>query len=60
MQMQRAACPHCGSGDVEALLPSRHRGDVLSGVPSASRRCMVCGIRWELDDIGLDLGDLLA
>ncbi|HUQ00201.1 MAG TPA: hypothetical protein VM093_07045 [Aeromicrobium sp.] len=61
MPMERAICPHCGSGDVEALLPTRqphgHDG-VFADLPSAQRHCLVCGVRWELDDI--DLGERLA
>lgn len=50
-------CPHCGSGDVEALMPPRH-DDVFATVPTASRHCLVCGVRWETDDI--DLGERTA
>lgn len=59
MPIERTTCPHCGSGDVEALLPSRPSEDeVFAGVPSALRHCLVCGVRWELDDI--DLTERLA
>ena len=55
MVTERTICPHCGSGDVEALLPPRH-DDVFVAVPTAMRHCLVCGVRWETDD--LDLGDV--
>ena len=57
-------CPHCGSGDVEALLPPRQVGgqdDVFAtgpALPTAQRHCLVCGVRWENDDI--DLGERTA
>ena len=61
MPIERTICPHCGSGDVEALMPPRqsqgHEG-VFAAMPSAQRHCLVCGVRWELDDI--DLGERLA
>ncbi len=59
MVTERTICPHCGSGDVEALMPPRQvqgRADVFAGVPTAMRHCLVCGVRWETDD--LDLGDV--
>ena len=54
-------CPHCGSGDVEALLPGRQVGgedDMFATVPTAHRHCLVCGVRWESDEI--DLGERSA
>lgn len=54
MTPEHDMCPHCGSGDVESLIAPREAGDVFADVPAAHRRCLVCGIRWELDD--LDLG----
>lgn len=47
-------CPHCGSGDVEQLLIPRHVGDLFADIPSANRRCLVCGVRWELEDFNID------
>jgi hypothetical protein len=58
MVTERTICPHCGSGDVEALLPRRQvhgHDDVFVAVPTAQRHCLVCGVRWETDD--LDLGE---
>ena len=55
MGTERTICPHCGSGDVEALMPPP-QDDVFATVPTAHRHCLVCGVRWELDDI--DLGDV--
>jgi hypothetical protein len=60
MPLERTICPHCGSEDIEALLPSRHGDDVFAGVPTAQRHCLVCGVRWEIDDLDLDLGEQLA
>ena len=57
MVTERTICPHCGSGDVEALMPARH-DDVFATVPAAHRHCLVCGVRWETDDI--DLGERSA
>ena len=57
MVTEPTICPHCGSGDVEALMPRRH-DDVFATVPTAQRRCLVCGVRWENDDI--DLGERTA
>lgn len=50
---ERTICPHCGSGDVEDLMPPR-QDDLFGTVPSAVRHCLVCGVRWETDDIDLD------
>lgn len=65
MATERTICPHCGSGDVEALMPPRHvpgqsggHDDVFARVPTAQRHCLVCGVRWESDD--LDLGEQTA
>jgi hypothetical protein len=58
MPIERTICPHCGSEDIESLLPGRHDDDVFASVPTAQRHCLVCGVRWELDDI--DLGERLA
>ena len=58
---ERTICPHCGSRDVEALIPPRQVGgqdDVFATVPTAQRHCLVCGVRWETDDI--DLGERTA
>lgn len=58
---ERTVCPHCGSGDVEALMPGRQVGgpdDVFATVPTAVRHCLVCGVRWESDEI--DLGERSA
>jgi hypothetical protein len=56
---ERTICPHCGSGDVEALIPPRAGDDdVFATVPTAQRHCLVCGVRWETDDI--DLGERTA
>lgn len=54
MTTERAICPHCGSGDIEALIPPR-TDDVFASLPTVHRHCLVCGVRWELDD--LDLGE---
>lgn len=61
MPTDRTICPHCGSADIESLLPPRH-DDVFAAVPTAQRHCLVCGVRWELDDLdlGADLGQQLA
>lgn len=59
MVTERTICPHCGSGDVEALIPPRGGDDdVFATVPTAQRHCLVCGVRWETDDI--DLGERSA
>jgi len=58
---ERTICPHCGSSDVEALIPPRQVGgqdDLFATVPTAQRHCLVCGVRWETDDI--DLGERSA
>ncbi len=58
MVTERTICPHCGSGDVESLMPPRQvqgHDDVFASVPTATRHCLVCGVRWETDD--LDLGE---
>lgn len=51
---ESTVCPHCGSGDVEQLLDPRLAGDLFATIPSANRRCLVCGVRWELDDLDID------
>ena len=55
MVTERTICPHCGSGDIEQLMPPRQDDDLFASVPSATRHCLVCGVRWESDE--LDLGD---
>jgi hypothetical protein len=54
MTTERSICPHCGSGDVESLLVPPRASDVFADVPTANRRCLVCGVRWELDDFDIE------
>ena len=54
MSIEQSMCPHCGSGDVERLISPPRPDDVFVDVPAAHRRCLVCGVRWELDSLNID------